>query len=196
MCKIMNLSLEKKDGIELSKDLRGNIDFERAILKNFINLDIKEMEMVLRWRNNKSVRKWMYLNHIISQDEHIHFIDKLKEDNKNFYWLVKNNVGEYMGVISLNRVDFSNKNGYLGIYSNPDSKKSGTGSLLVGCLKELFFERLNFHTLKLEVIAGNEQAVSFYKKSGFSEEGKLKEFVFKDSKWHDVIVMGIVSSKV
>lgn len=192
----MNLPLEKKDRLSLLERLRDNLDFEHAILKNFINLDIKEMEMVLRWRNNKSVRKWMYQSHIISPDEHIHFIDKLKEDNKNFYWLVKNNVGEYMGVISLNRVDFSNKNAYLGVYSNSDCKKSGAGSLLIGCLKELVFEKLNFHSLKLEVIANNEQAVTFYKKLGFSEEGKLKEFVFKDSKWHDMIVMGIVSSKV
>jgi sialic acid synthase SpsE len=43
-----------------------------------------------------------------------------------------------------------------------------------------------------EVIETNERAISFYKKTGFSEEGRLKEFVFKDGRWLDVIVMGII----
>jgi UDP-4-amino-4,6-dideoxy-N-acetyl-beta-L-altrosamine N-acetyltransferase len=38
----------------------------------------------------------------------------------------------------------------------------------------------------------NERAINFYRKTGFSEEGRLKEFVFKDGKWLDVIVMGII----
>lgn len=138
-----------------------------------------------------SVRKEMYQDHIISIEEHSKFIEKLKCDDKNYYWILKNKNGEYMGTISLNRVDFRNKNAYFGIYSNPSMK--GVGCLLIECLKKLAFNIVNLHTLKLEVIDSNEQAINFYKKSGFIEEGQLKEFVFKDGRWHDVIVMGILN---
>jgi len=46
--------------------------------------------------------------------------------------------------------------------------------------------------VKAEIIETNERAINFYKKSGFVKEGRLKEFVFKDGKWLDVIVMGII----
>lgn len=60
------------------------------------------------------------------------------------------------------------------------------------CLQGLAFDTAHLHTLKAEVIETNKRAINFYKKSGFSEEGRLKEFVFKDGKWQDVIVIGII----
>src|SRR5208283_5956624 len=98
-----------------------------------------------------------------------------------------------LGVIYLNRADFSNMNAFLGIYSNPDRKAPGAGSLLVDCLKKIAFEKLNLHTLKLEVIETNVRAVDFYAKSGFSQEGRLEEFVFKKGRWYDVVIMGMVN---
>jgi len=63
------------------------------------------------------------------------------------------------------------------------------------CFKELAFDITHLHTLRLEVIADNERAVNFYKNFGFCEEGRLKEFVFKDGKWCDVIVMGMIKGE-
>jgi len=162
---------------------------------NFLNLNDQEKEMVRAWRNNESIRKWMYQDHIITKEEHSNFIRNLKEDNKNLYWLLKNISDEYIGVISLNRIDFRNKNAYLGIYSNPESKLHA-GKMIVSSLKELISNVIPLHTLKIEVIENNERAINFYKKSGFNEEGRLKEFILKDGKWHDVIVMGIINSSV
>lgn len=171
-------------------DLRRNIELNDADLINFINLTDDEKEMIRNWRNHESVRNMMYSDHIITIEEHSKFIVRLRNESNNFYWMVRNK-GKNIGTISLNRVDFKNFNAYIGIYSNPDL--SGKGGLLIECLKFLAFNKAKLHTLKLEVIEGNEKAINFYKKSGFMEEGRLKEFVFKNGKWHDVIVMGILN---
>jgi len=173
--------------------LKKDFEIGDLLLINFINLNSAEKDLVKKWRNHKDVRKWMYQDHIISSEEHAVFIEKLKEENKNFYWLVKNKNGEYLGVIYLNKVDFLHKHAYLGIYSNPELK--GVGKFLIQALKELAFKIAKFHTLKLEVIETNKHAIEFYKKQGFKKEGKLKEFVYKDRKWIDVIVMGIIKNE-
>ncbi len=174
-------------------DIKGNIEVDdNTVLINFINLSDSEREIVRLWRNNEIIMKWMYQDHLISFEEHSNFINKLRADNNNFYWMIKKNTGDYIGVISLNRIDLRNKNAYFGIYSNPESKLSGGGGLLIECLKKLAFDIINLHTLKLEVIESNKRAIDFYEKSGFIEEGRLKEFVFKDGNWLDVIVMGII----
>ena len=72
------------------KNLKENIKIGDKILKNFVNLNDKEKEIVRSWRNTDAVRIWSLTDHIISIDEHYNFIEKLKEDNQNFYWLVKN----------------------------------------------------------------------------------------------------------
>ena len=158
--------------------LKKNITLGDIILKNFLNLNAGEKEIVRNWRNDDAVREWSYYEHIISIKEHHNFIVKLAEDNRNIYWLVSRK-NEYLGVISINRIDFENKSAYLGIYSNPRLK--GVGSLLMKCLKEVVFDIANLHTLKLEVMEDNKKAIKFYKESGFEKEGKLIDYVIKNN---------------
>ncbi len=174
-------------------NLRANFILGDFTVINFVNFTDKEVEIVRNWRNNEKVRKWMYSDQTITNEEHSLFIDRLQLDDKNFYWMTKDNKGNYIGVIYLNRVDFINKNAFIGIYSDPDNRISGAGNLLIECIKKLAFDKAELHTLKLEVIDNNERAINFYKKSGFEEEGRLREFVFKNGKWLDVIVMGIIN---
>ena len=173
-------------------ELQTNFDINGAEIINFLNLSSEEREMVLNWRNHEDIRKWMYSDNIISLNEHINFIDQLVENTNNFYWVVKNKDGIYFGTIYLNRTDFKNKHAYIGIYANPYNEIKNKGYLLIQSIKSLAFEIAGLHTLKLEVIDNNQKAINFYKKSGFAEEGRLKEFVFKDEQWHDVIFMGII----
>ena len=175
-------------------NLRGNLEIDRAILLNFTNLNEKEREMVLRWRNNEEIRKWMFTDQIISLEEHLEFIGSLRRDSRNFYFLVKR-ASEYLGVMCLTRVDLRNRNAYLGIYVNPEKKISGVGSVLGEILLKLAFDVTKLHTLKLEVFEDNERAIALYKRLGFVEEGRLREFVFRDGRWKDVIVMGITEEE-
>ena len=168
-------------------------ELNNLMLLNFIYLSEEEKEMIRNWRNNEKIRKWMYTDYIITIGEHHKFLENLKRDNKKYYWLVKNKKNEYLGTICFNKVDFKNKNGYFGIYSNPESKINGVGLLLDKLVIKIAFEIIKLHTLKLEVIEDNKQVIILHRMIGFQEEGRLKEFVFKDNKWKDVIIMGIIN---
>ena len=82
------------------------------------------------------------------------------------------------------------KSAYLGIYANPECKEKGRGKVLLKLLLKVAFDFFKLHTLKLEVFEDNNAAINLYKKLGFQEEGRLKEFILKDGKWKDVIIMG------
>jgi UDP-4-amino-4,6-dideoxy-N-acetyl-beta-L-altrosamine N-acetyltransferase len=157
-------------------------------VKNFIALTPDERELVRKWRNHRSIRRWMYNDRLISTVEHAAFIRRLKDSSADFYWLVKRDERGYAGVIALKRIDRRNRNAYLGIYADPDS--SGNGRLLMDCLQRLAFKNFRLHTLRLEVLSSNRHALDFYRRQGFKREGTLGEFVFKSGRWHDVIVMG------
>ena len=183
-----------KNEEDILVNLRGNPKIGKVVLLNFANLNEREKEMVLEWRNSEKVRKWMFTDHIISLGEHLKFIYLLKDDARNFYFLIKCG-SEYLGVISLTRVNIKNRNAYFGIYANPEKKMSGLGSMLGETLLKLAFDVAKLHTLKLEVFEDNERAIALYRKLGFVEEGRLREFVFRDGKWKDVIVMGITEDE-
>ncbi|QLL29925.1 UDP-4-amino-4,6-dideoxy-N-acetyl-beta-L-altrosamine N-acetyltransferase [Thermosynechococcus sichuanensis E542] len=148
--------------------------------------------MVRRWRNHPEVKKWMYSDHEISEGEHSRFIEKLADSVKDFYYLVYKRE-KAVGVLYLSKVDFCHQNAYFGIYANPERLAHGAGVILEKSALYLAFGIAKFHTLKLEVIENNKRAINFYKRMGFQEEGRLKEFVFKEGKWQDVIIMGMLS---
>jgi UDP-4-amino-4,6-dideoxy-N-acetyl-beta-L-altrosamine N-acetyltransferase len=170
-------------------NLRQDFDLTSVRLKNFVHLT--EKEMIRNWRNDPEIRKWMFTDHLITPDEHDHFIDKLMVDDQNFYWLVQNKEGQYLGVISINKLDQLSKTAYFGLYVRPDCKGQGYGHRLMTSLKELVFDVAKLETLKLEVLSTNERALEFYRKSGFDQEQQLPGFVFKEQKWQDVTVMGM-----
>lgn len=172
-----------------------NIYYKGYALVNFTDLNSREAELVRKWRNSASVRNNSYQNHLIGSKEHRSFINLLRKDKRNFYWLVKNESGKEMGVISLNKIEQIHKRAHLGIYVNPGLNNKGIGRKLIRVLKSLAFEQLKLRTLKLEVISANKRAINFYLKSGFKVEGRLKDYIFRDNKWLDVVLMGINEKK-
>lgn len=186
--------MKQKHGAGYTCALKENFKIDDIELINFVNLNEDEKNIVLGMRNHKTVRRWMYNSRIISPQEHYRFIKSLKKDSKNFYFLVKRQ-NKPIGVVYLTRVDFMNGNGYLGLYANPLSREKKIGTVLGSILLKLVFDIVGLHTLKLEVIEDNERAIHLYKKLGFVEEGRLREFVFRDGKWKDVIVMGMTEEK-
>ena len=42
--------------------------------KNYVNLTLDEKSMVLEWRNDESIRKWMYDKEVIELQNHLSFL--------------------------------------------------------------------------------------------------------------------------
>lgn len=163
---------------------------------NYCRADFCVLKKILEIRNSKNIRKWMYNRDLITLEEHIKFIEKLKYNNEKLYYVVFNVVNnEIVGCLNLNNLNYINKNAFLGIFANPTGNTTNKGKLLMNCLFYLSFSLLKLHTLKLEVLSTNERAIDFYKKSGFKEEGELRDFVRRDNEWVNVKIMGILNEE-
>jgi len=178
--------MKRRTRVNFKKDFL----FDRTALINFINMSHKEKQMVREWRNDSSIKKWMYSDSVITKKEHASFIKNLNISDKDFYWLVKDKDAGYIGVLYLNKVNLNSKNAYMGIYANPNSRIINKGERLIRILLRLSFKFADLHTLKLEVLEDNAGAIEFYSRAGFRKEGILKEFVFRGGRWKDVIIMG------
>ena len=140
-------------------------------LINFINTSFEEKKMILDWRNHPNIKKWMYNQKEISLDSHLNFIESLKSFKDKIYFLVKMNK-EYIGVIDFTKIDYKNKLTYFGLYSNPYSKTTGIGTILLKTIINYAFNVLNMNILKLEVFETNKKALNLYKKFKFKKTGE------------------------
>lgn len=120
------------------------------LFKNFIIMDDEEKRMVLKWRNDDRVRKWMYSSKQATEEEHFNYIKTLESRDDRWYWLVyRENLP--VGVLVLALQDIDNEMFEHGIYMNPEL--SGEG---FGLFKEITY--VMFYILGINKLCGSVQS--------------------------------------
>lgn len=100
--------------------------------------------------------------------------------------------GKYIGGCSINEVDWKNSKVVVGIFiGDTDYRSKGYGTDAMNTLVKFIFEQMNINKVKLGVYSFNQRAIRCYEKVGFKKEGILKEELFRNGQYHDIIEMSI-----
>ena len=129
---------------------------EKYIFKNFVQLSLEEKLKILDWRNDVSIRKWMYNSDILQLDDHLRFIDSLNWRNDCYYWVVCNE-DDPIGVINITNVDIEQDKAELGYYLVPGLL--GEGFFFVRECFYFFFKVLKIKTFYGAVNEDNIEAI-------------------------------------
>ena len=102
-----------------------------------------------------------------------------------------------IGHVSLHDIDHLNRNAFLGVFIGDEKHRGkGYGAEVIQLAIDFGFKTLNLHNIMLSVHADNSAAIACYKKAGFRETGRRREWVFKDGKYVDKIYMDILESEL
>ncbi|MCP3868630.1 MAG: GNAT family N-acetyltransferase [Gammaproteobacteria bacterium] len=102
--------------------------------------------------------------------------------------------GQYIGFAYLRRLDLLNRSAEYGVFLGPQNiRGQGLGSETTRLMLDYAFHELNLHRVWLTVFAFNRRAVRCYTQCGFKEEGVLRESVFSGGRYHDTLIMSILS---
>ncbi len=153
---------------------KDEIDKASIELVNFIELSYDEKVEILSWRNHICVRKWMFDKEPIALENHISYIDSLKEKKDRVYFVVKQ-YGKAVGVIDFTNIDLTNLEAEIGLYAKPMLK--GVGSLLMQNILEYGFSELKLKKLVAKVFEENFSAIRLYKKFNFKQVDKENSLI-------------------
>jgi UDP-4-amino-4,6-dideoxy-N-acetyl-beta-L-altrosamine N-acetyltransferase len=137
------------------------------MLQEFTKLSYKEKLMILKWRNHPEISQFM-INKKVELNEHLNFIDSLKENKTKKYFLVDD-----IGVIDFNNI--TDEKADIGLYKNPSKQK--VGSKLMNELINYGFNELKLKKLILYVYENNEKAINLYQKFNFKEVDKKDNLI-------------------
>ncbi|NMA61739.1 MAG: GNAT family N-acetyltransferase [Firmicutes bacterium] len=99
----------------------------------------------------------------------------------------------YIGGCGINQLDWKNKVATVGIFIGDRSCwNQGYGTDAMRVFLRFMFDQMNLNKVKLSVFSFNERAIAMYKKCGFQQEGRLRQELFRDGEYHDLIIMGIL----
>ena len=130
---------------------------------------------------------------ITLKEEEEWFEDQRKDDNTYNFAIVTLDEEKYIGGCGINDFDWKNSVVTVGIFiGDKEYRDCGYGTEAMDILLDFIFNQINVNKVMLEVFSFNKRAINCYKKSGFIEEGRLRQNVFRDGKYHDEILMGLL----
>lgn len=97
--------------------------------------------------------------------------------------------GDLVGRCGPIRVDWKNRLAELAIMIGTPYRGRGYGKEAMALLTDFCFREMNLHKLKVTVYAFNEPAIRTYEANGFVREGLLKNELFRDGAWQDVVIL-------
>ena len=98
----------------------------------------------------------------------------------------------FIGKCGFTKVNWKNRLAEIAILiGDPACHGKGYGTDAIQTLCRFGFEEMNLHKIKALVFDFNRAAVRCYEKCGFQKEAVLKQEIYREGAYHDVIVMAL-----
>lgn len=160
-----------------------------------INLDRTTQLQVLKIRNQKYIREWMFTEKEINTDEHFNWIEQLKGDQSQICLIIIDDKAQPLGAVNIKKIDMNNKNAELGFYKTQDIDEKGLMTKCVCTVIDYSFDVLGLDKIYSEVFEDNVKSMNLFKKLLFNEEGFLRSHVIKGGLRIGVHLFGLLKSE-
>jgi len=155
-----------------------------------------DMNLLLEWRNDPSHRKYYREYRETNIDDQLNwFRNVLNDDSWHHFVIRKKGEKKLIGVVFLNHIHPVYRTGEFGItMADPEYRGKGLGKDALLTLLDYGFNELNLNRIWCEVYSNNS-SIKLYEKIGFKIEGVLRQHIFKEGKFLDSIMMGMLKSE-
>lgn len=155
-----------------------------------------DLEKITKWRMDPEVTKYMYTDPKLSIKDQRNWFNKINSSNEKKYWIIEIDEGIDVGVLSINNIDYVNKSCSWAYYiSDIRARGRGLGRILECNIYDYVFDELNLNKLWCEVFETNSKVIQIHQKFGTKIEGVLKEQIYKNGSYHNVVRMAILKSE-
>jgi len=156
-------------------------------------IEREDIPRFVKWFNDPEVRHYLDRYLPMSTAEEEKWFEGQLEDRENKVFAIETAEGVHIGNCGLHRIDWKNRSAELGIFiGEKEYWGQGYGSDAITALLRFAFREMNLHRIHLRVHDYNERAIRCYEKCGFRHEGTLREALFRDGRYHDILLMGIL----
>lgn len=159
---------------------------------NIRSIQLGDAEMILKWRNQDSVRLNMYNHEVIDLDTHMKWFASILKSESCQYFIYEQNL-KPLGVLSFSEIDKKNKKATWAFYSG-DTTVRGVGSEMEQLALEYAFNKLDLNKLYCEVLEFNSAVINFHRKFGFKIEGIKRKDYLRDGQYYDIYQLALFKS--
>ncbi len=156
-----------------------------------------DTDRIVAWRNRDFVRGRFIYRDAFTREGHLNWIRTQVETGHVVQFIIcLAGSGEPVGSVYFRDIDRRHRKAEYGIFIGEESALGkGLGTEAASLALDYAFGELDLHKVMLRVLADNLRACRSYAHAGFAQEGCLREDVFLDGKFCDVILMAAFHPK-
>ncbi len=157
-----------------------------------------DIDEIMNWINDPEVKSNLLMRYPVSQYQEEKWIESAlggdSQRNKTFAFETKD--GTYLGGIGLHQIDWENSHAEVGIViGKKEYWNKGYGTDAMMAMLDFAFNQMNLHRVYLRVFEFNHRGIKSYEKCGFKKEGVLRHDRYREGRYYDTIMMGILKEE-
>ena len=162
-----------------------------------VPLSLEFVDFVTQIRTDWANYDYFFNFGLATRDQELEWIGRAISDptQLNFVIVSAAEKPEPIGTISLTNLDWRSRNAEYGrLYIDRSWRRRGLAWRASRLMLRYAFSELNLRRIYLRVFAENEGAILLYRRLGFEQEGCLRQHVYKNGRYRDVLVMALLRS--
>lgn len=169
----------------------------------FRPIEKRDLEDMRRLRNEPST--WLYLTDVtqITPDMQKKWFEGISKSKDKAYFTIFKEVadhpvsyeGDFLGIIRMDQMDYINRSIRVGCDIVPGERGKGYGTKAFEAILKFCFDHMGMHRIWLCTLENNKVARKLYINARLKEEGRHRQAIWRNGKWHDLIVMSILEEE-
>lgn len=158
-------------------------------------LEEKDIPYMLEWMHDEDINKGFQKPFLQATEETAREFILHSFDEEFQHFAIVNEDDEYLGTISLKRINYRNKNAEYAIVLRKKAQGTGIAQSATLELLNYAFQELKLHKIYLSVLENNVRARKMYERCGFKQEGISVDEVWINNHFENHIWYGIIDRK-
>lgn len=164
---------------------------------SFTQVMTSDSDKLFKWINDPELVHFNSTFSPVDDLSHAEWFDRIRKDKSvRIFSIRKNENNELIGTCQLHSINLLHRTAELQIrIGETDQLEKGFGTDAVKLLLKFGFNELGLNRIFLRVFDSNERAIRVYEKAGMKIEGKLRESLFINGEFINILVLAILKSE-
>lgn len=158
-------------------------------------LEVEDVtDKYLQWMNDESIARYIPTMSLPGTRKAVMDYVESQVNNSDvmFFAIIEKSTGNHVGNIKLGPVNWRDRRAEYGrIIGEAEARSNGYGSEAVRLLLQYAFNTLNLRKIYANCIQNNAAAIRSNEKNGLAVETILKEYIYVQGVYEDVVMMSI-----
>jgi UDP-4-amino-4,6-dideoxy-N-acetyl-beta-L-altrosamine N-acetyltransferase len=154
------------------------------------NVEQRDINLIFEWRNADHIRPFMNNSEEIPFEAHNKWFQSLKGNKSRIVKLCLYRE-KPIGLVQFSKMDPIHKTCEWGFYIGDTTCPPGSGKAMGFLALDFIFHEVQMRKVNAQVLEFNSKSLSYHKKLGFYEEGRLLQQIVRNNQFYDLVLFGL-----